>query len=105
MLGDLDELVASDRFRFANRLEAWIEVEDGRIVDAGQRAVATSAVTKVGYGSASIAFAPIAPCPTCVPTPSSAPAGPASSRPPAGRTGIPTPRRVRHEPYVQIGGP
>jgi hypothetical protein len=22
-----------------------------------------------------------------------------------GRTGFPTPRRVRHEPYVQIGGP
>ena len=33
----LDELQAADRFRFVNRLEAWIEVEDGRIVDAGQR--------------------------------------------------------------------
>jgi hypothetical protein len=37
VLGDLDELAATDRFRFANRLEAWIEVQDGRIVDAGRR--------------------------------------------------------------------
>src|SRR5438034_10072130 len=36
VLGDLDELVRAGRVRFANRLEAWIEVRDGRIVDAGQ---------------------------------------------------------------------
>jgi hypothetical protein len=59
LLGDLDELQATDRFRFANRLEAWIEVRDGRIVDAGQRGGGRVNVTKVGYGSASIAFAPI----------------------------------------------
>jgi hypothetical protein len=35
-LGDLDQLQATDRFRFVNRLEAWIEVQDGRIVDTGQ---------------------------------------------------------------------
>jgi hypothetical protein len=27
--GDLDQLQATDRFRFVNRLEAWIEVQDG----------------------------------------------------------------------------
>ena len=36
-LGDVDELVGAGRARFANRLEAWIEVQDGRVVDAGQR--------------------------------------------------------------------
>src|SRR5215213_7730784 len=60
VLGDLDELQATDRFRFANRLEAWIEVQDGRIVGAGQGGGGRINVTKVGYGSASIAFTPIA---------------------------------------------
>ena len=32
---DLDELRPPDRFRFANQLRAWIEVEDGQIVDHG----------------------------------------------------------------------
>src|SRR5215467_12568161 len=35
VLQDLDGLFAAERFRFANRLAAWIEVEDGRVVDAG----------------------------------------------------------------------
>jgi hypothetical protein len=33
--GDLERLRDEDRFREANQLEAWIEVEDGAIVDAG----------------------------------------------------------------------
>src|SRR6186997_3475439 len=33
--GDLERLRAADRFREANRLAAWIDVEDGRIVGHG----------------------------------------------------------------------
>ena len=33
-IDDLEALRTSDRFRFANHLRAWIEVEDGRITDA-----------------------------------------------------------------------
>ena len=34
-LGDLEELRAADKFRFANMLRAWIEVgDDGQISDA-----------------------------------------------------------------------
>jgi hypothetical protein len=33
--GDLARLCEADRFREANQLKAWIEVEDGAIVDAG----------------------------------------------------------------------
>ena len=33
--GDLERLRAEDRFREANRLAAWIDVEDGRIVGHG----------------------------------------------------------------------
>ena len=104
MLGDLDELQATDRFRFANRLEAWIEVQDGRIVDAGQRGGGRINVTKVGYGSASIAFTPIA-LPDLRPDPEISPTWARFVQTTGGQTGFPTPRRVRHEPYVQIGGP
>jgi len=37
VIGNLDELFAAERFRFANHLAAWIEVADGRVVDAGCR--------------------------------------------------------------------
>ena len=35
-LGNLDGLRQMDRFRFANELTGWIEVEDGKIVGHGQ---------------------------------------------------------------------
>ena len=47
VLGDLDELEAADRFRFVNRLEGWVEVRDGRIVDAGQTGGGTSVLGSV----------------------------------------------------------
>ena len=104
VLDDLDELQAHDRFRFANRLEAWIEVQGSRIVDAGQSGGGRINVTKVGYGSASIAFTPIA-LPDLRPDPEIGPSWARFVQTAGGRTGFPTPRRVRHEPYVQIGGP
>ena len=33
--GDLEELRDADRYRFANDLSVWVEVDEGRIVDAG----------------------------------------------------------------------
>jgi hypothetical protein len=104
VLGDLDELQAHDRFRFANRLEAWIDVQDGRIVDAGQRGGGRIDVTKVGYGPASITFTPVV-LPDLRPDPEIGPAWARFVQTAGGQTGFPTPRRVRHEPYVQIGGP
>jgi hypothetical protein len=104
VLGDLDELQADDRFRFANRLKAWIEVQDGRIVDAGQSGGGHINVTRVGYGPASIAFTPVA-LPELRPAPEIGPAWVRFVQTTGGRTGFPTPRRVRHEPYLQIGGP
>ena len=36
VLEDIDQLRAADRFRFANQLRAWIEVEDGQVAGYGQ---------------------------------------------------------------------
>ena len=100
-LGDLDELVTSGRVRFANRLEAWVEVEDDRIVDAGQRGGGRSGITRVGYGPASISFASTA-MPDLRPEPESCPGWVRFTQTAGGVVAIPTPRRVRHQPYVQI---
>jgi hypothetical protein len=104
VLGDLDELQATDRFRFVNHLEAWIEVQDGRIVDAGHSGGGRINVTKVGYGPASIAFTPMV-LPDLRPYPDIDPTRARFVQTAGGVVGFPTPRRVRHEPYVQIRGP
>jgi Cyclic nucleotide-binding domain len=104
VLGDLDELEATDRFRFANRLEAWIEVQDGQVVDAGQTGSGRINVTRVGYGPASIAFPPVA-LQDLRPEPEIGLTWAQFVQTAGGRTGFPAPRRVRHDPYVQIGAP
>jgi hypothetical protein len=100
-LGDLEELVGTGRVRFANRLEAWIEVQDGRVVDAGQGGGGRSGPTRVGYGSASVFFASV-PMPNLRPDPEIGPTWVRFTQTAGGVVGVPTPRRVRHQPYVQI---
>jgi hypothetical protein len=104
VLRDLDELIRAGRIRYANRLEAWIEVQDGRIVDTGQSGGGRINVTKVGYGPASIAFTPTV-LPDLRPEPGLGPTWARFGQTAGGIVGIPTPHRVRHEPYVQIRGP
>jgi hypothetical protein len=97
VLGNLDELLEAGRVRFVNRLEAWVEVEDGRIVDAGQAAAAAAAGPGWGYGPASIAFAS-APMPELRPEPEVGYGWVRFMQTAGGVVGIPTPRRVRHPP-------
>jgi hypothetical protein len=104
VLGDLDELAANGRFRVANQLKAWIEAADGRIVDAGQGGGGRINLTRVGYGSASIAFTPVG-LPDLRPEPQIGPGWARFVQTAGGGTGFPTPRRVRYEPYVQIASP
>src|SRR4029450_1149627 len=104
VLGDLEELLGAGRIRFANRLEAWVEVQDGRIVDAGQSGGGRSNVTKVGYGAASIAFTPVA-MPDLRPNRSSAPAGRGLPRPPAVGPASPPPTGSATSPTSRSGDP
>jgi hypothetical protein len=48
-LSDLDELFAAERFRFGNHLAAWIEVEDGRVADAGYAGRGYISRTRFGW--------------------------------------------------------
>ena len=47
---DLEALGAADGFRFANRLGAWIEIQDGRIIDHGYTGGAVMGSTTVRLG-------------------------------------------------------
>ena len=102
VLGDLDELEATDRFRFANRLAAWIEVQDGRIVNAGQSGGGRINVTKVGYGPASIAFTPVA-LPDLRPDPEIGPTWARFVQTAGGQTGFPTPAGSAMSPMSRSG--
>ena len=104
VLGDLDEFQATDRFRFANRLEAWIEVQDGRVVDAGQRRRRPHQRHQSGLRAGQHRVRPDRPA-RHRPDPGIGPSWARFVQTAGGQTGFPTPRRVRHEPYLQIGGP
>src|SRR5918997_1795655 len=54
--GRLQELRDADRFREANELRAWIEVDDGKIVDCGYSGGALVGTTNVRLGSKTIGF-------------------------------------------------
>ena len=56
----LDELRASDRFRFANRLRAWVEVEDGKIVDHGLAGAGLMGATTLDLGVTEVTLQAVA---------------------------------------------
>src|SRR6202034_926190 len=60
VVGDLEELRAADRFRFANQLNGWIEVEDGRIVGHGQSGGGKIGSTTLRIGTKEATFQAVA---------------------------------------------
>jgi hypothetical protein len=86
----LEELRQADRFRFANVLQAWIEVEDGRIVDHGQSGGGSIGATTIGHGRAAMTFPAVA-LPTSDRHRSSATGRSASPRPPGAAPASPPP--------------
>src|SRR5580700_3218620 len=53
---DLEALREADRFRFANRLAGWIEVQDGKIVAHGQSGQGMIGATTLRLGSRAATF-------------------------------------------------
>jgi len=98
---DLEDLRKTDRFREANELRAFIEVEDGRIVDFGHLGQGHIGATTVRVGPASIRF-PAVHLPDIQPKPEVGPSSVRFVQTVGGRMGIPTPRPVPHKPFVQF---
>jgi hypothetical protein len=99
--GDLERLRAEDRFREANLLRAWIEVEDGRIVDCGYAGEGLVGSTTFRMGPKAI----VVPGVGFETIQHDAERGDSSVRfvqTVGGRAGFPAPRRVSGRPFFRI---
>jgi Cyclic nucleotide-binding domain len=104
VLEDLGALRAADRFRFANELRAWIEVEDGRIVGHGHAGRGHIGSTTMRLGSRDLTFAAM-PFPDVRPRPDQGEGWVRFVQSAGGRTGAPAPRRIRRPPFVRLVAP
>jgi hypothetical protein len=96
----IDTMHRADLFREANELKAWIEVEDGKIVDYGHTGRGRIGLTRLKLGPKEIAVPAFA-----MPTLQNAVLGDdwvRFTQTAGGRTGMPAPRTVRGKPYFQI---
>jgi Cyclic nucleotide-binding domain len=100
-LEDLEDLRRTDRFREANELRAFIEVEDGRIVDQGYLGQGHIGATTVRVGPAAIRF-PAVHLPDIQHEPEIGPTSVRFVQTVGGRMGLPTPRPVARKPFVQF---
>ncbi len=103
-IGDLETLRDEDRFRFANHLSAWIEVEDGRIVASGHDGGGLMGATTLSIGSRQVTYAAVA-LPELV---APAQVDERSARfvqTVGGHTAVPAPRRLNRPPFVAFQAP
>lgn len=106
-LGDIEELRTADRFRFANVLRAWIDVDgSGRITGSGyskdSRGLIGSTTINLGglrYNFQAVQF------PDLRRDPERGEGWVRFVQTTGGRTGMPAPRRVRRRPFVQWQAP
>jgi Cyclic nucleotide-binding domain len=106
VLGDLEAWRAADRFRFANPLRAWIEVDgQGHVTGCGYGdGGCVIGSSTVRLGALHHCFAAVA-LPDLRREPERGDGWVRFTQTVGGRTGIPMPRRVRRRPYVQWNAP
>jgi len=100
----LTALQEADRFRFANHLSAWVEVDSGRVVDRGQTGGGQIGSTTIRLGGRGMTFAAV-PFPDKHPDPVVGDGWVRFSQTAGGRTGVPAPRKVNRPPFVQLAAP
>jgi hypothetical protein len=104
-LGSLEELREADRFRFANRLGAWIEVRaSGEISGAGYCGGGQIGSTTVRIGPLSHVFQAVS-LPDIQRDIEYGDGWVRFSQTAGGRTGMPAPRSVRRAPFIQWQAP
>ena len=104
-LSDIEQLRASDGFRFANRLEAWLEVDDsGHISGWGSTGGGLMGATTLRLGPLARTFQAIR-LPDLRRAPERGGDFVRFVQTTGGHTGVPAPRRVRRPPFVQWQAP
>jgi hypothetical protein len=105
VLEDLAALRDADRFRFANRLEAFVEVDgNGRVTDAGYAGSGMIGATTMRLGALSHTFQAFS-MPDLRAEPEHGDGWVRFTQTAGGRTGVPMPRKVRRPPFVQWYAP
>jgi Cyclic nucleotide-binding domain len=99
--GDLERLGEEDRFREANHLKAWIEVQDGRIVDCGHSGRGLVGSTTFRLGPKALVVAGVG-FDTLRPEPEVSADFVRFVQTVGGRAGFPAPRRVSGKPFFRI---
>ena len=103
--GDIEELRAADRFRFANVLRAWIEVDDsGRITGGGYGGGGLMGATTLKLAGLSHTFQAVT-LPDIQRPPEKGDGWMRFVQTTGGRTAIPAPRPVRRRPFIQWQAP
>ena len=100
-IDDLEALHENDLFREANELKAWIEVEDGEIVDQGYSGGGRIGVTRLKLGRREISF-PAVQYPLIQPEPEVKDDSVTFVQSAGGHMGLPAPRRVSGKPFMRI---
>jgi hypothetical protein len=98
---DLERLRAEDRFREANRLAAWIDVEDGKIIDHGYEGTGLVGSTTFSLGVTDITI-PGVTFEVLRNEPEIRENSVRFVQTVGGRAGFPAPRRVTGRPFVRI---
>ena len=105
-LGDLEELRAADKFRFANVLRAWIEVgDDGQISDAGYSRQRHDRLHHHSSWAACTHRFQAVKLPDIQRPPEHGPGWVRFIQTVGGRTGVPMPRPVQAPPLRAVAGP
>jgi hypothetical protein len=99
--GDLERLRDEDRFREANRLAAWIDVEDGSVVGHGYEGTGLVGSTTFNLGVTDITI-PGVPFEVLRNEPEVREDAVRFVQTVGGRAGFPAPRRVTGRPFVRI---
>jgi hypothetical protein len=99
--GDLERLRDADRFREANFLRAWIEVEDGKVVDHGHTGEGFVGSTTFRMGPKAVVVPGVA-FEILRPEPEVRDGAVRFVQTVGGRAGFPAPRRVSGKPFMRI---
>ncbi|HKY14611.1 MAG TPA: cyclic nucleotide-binding domain-containing protein [Microthrixaceae bacterium] len=108
---DVDALRGGDRFRFANRLRAWIDVDDGEITGAGYSGGVLMGTTTLLSGHRLARTFQAIDMPVLQAEPEMGDGTGIGDnkvrfvQTAGGRPGMPSPRRVNHAPFFQWKGP
>jgi hypothetical protein len=100
-IDDLEPLQEHDMFREANELKAWIEVDDGKIVDHGYSGQGRIGVTRIKLGRREVAFAAVQ-YPLLQAEPEVGDGWVRFVQSAGGHMGLPAPRRVSGKPFFRV---